>query len=116
MNLDIDSLKVTLVLAPHDMRCGYRRLAMVAQDWLGIDVSQGRDLVVFASRSGGVAKMAWADGKGFNLVTRHLKAGCFQRLAALADAGAGQELSKAELMSWLDGGKIQRRRTNPFKG
>jgi len=25
-------------------------------------------------------------------------------------------LTKAELMSWLDGGKIQSRRTNPFKG
>ncbi len=52
MNLGIDSLKATLVLVPHDMRYGCRRLAMAAQDWLGMDVSRGRDLVVFASRSG----------------------------------------------------------------
>lgn len=61
---------MTLVLVPHDMRCGYFRLSMLARDWLGIDVSHGRDVVVFISRSGGIAKLLRADDKGSNLLTR----------------------------------------------
>ena len=61
MKSDFSTLRMTLVLVPHDMRCGYFRLSMLARDWLSIDVSLGRDVVVFISCSGGIAKLLWAD-------------------------------------------------------
>lgn len=116
MKPDFSTLRMTLVLVPHDMRCGYFRLSMLARDWLSIDVSLGRDVVVFISRSGGIAKLLWADDKGSNLLTRKLRSGCFQRLAALKNAAPGQRLTKAELMAYLDGERIQRTRISPFQG
>ena len=107
MKPDFSTLRMTLVLVPHDMRCGYFRLSMLARDWLSIDVSLGRDVVVFISRSGGIAKLLWADDKGSNLLTRKLRSGCFQRLAALKNAAPGQRLTKAELMAYLDGKSYQ---------
>ena len=116
MKPDFSTLRMTLVLVPHDMRCGYFRLSMLARDWLSIDVILGRDVVVFISRSGGIAKLLLADDKGSNLLTRKLRSGCFQRLAALKNAAPGQRLTKAELMAYLDGERIQRTRTSPLQG
>ena len=48
MKPDFSTLRMTLVLVPHDMRCGYFRLSMLARDWLSIDVSLGRDVVVLS--------------------------------------------------------------------
>ena len=102
-------LKMTLV--PHDMQCGYLRLSMLARDWPGIDVSSGKAAVIFISRNGGIAKLIWADDKGSNLLTRKLRSGYFQRLVPLKNAAPGQRLTKAELMAYLDGERIQRIRT-----
>ena len=50
MMFDIASRRITLVLAPVDMRCGYASLSRFAQECLFIDPDTGREVVIFVSK------------------------------------------------------------------
>lgn len=116
MHINFSEGKVTLVLVRQDLRCGYNRLAIVAQSYLGIDLSQGKDWVVFVSKSGHIAKIIHHDKKGSLLLTRKLDTGCFQKLWCKAQGVAAKSLSKEDLERYLDGEQIEVKRTNLLHG
>ena len=116
MKLNFSEGKVTLVLVRQDLRCGYKRLSIVAQAYLGIDLSLGKDWVVFISKRGHIAKIIHHDLKGSILVTRKLDTGCFQKLLCKIQGAAAKSLSKDELEKYLDGEQIEVKRTNLLHG
>ena len=103
MNFDFSKGRITLIVAPVDMRYGYRRLSLLARALLDLDVDGGKEFVVFASKSRSVAKMIWADGRGTNILSRRLHQGRFERFLAKINGPATLEASAEELMQFLDG-------------
>ncbi len=116
MHIDFSSGKVSLVLVKTDMRSGFDRLAGMASSYLGIDVMQGNDWVVFISKRGHLAKIIHADEKGSLLISRKLHQGCFQRLMSKITGPAVKSLSKDELERYLDGEQIEVKRTQFLNG
>ncbi len=114
MNLDLAGYKIHLVFCPVDMRSGFRSLSAIASACLNIDVSQGRDCVVFISSRRTICKAIWADAAGVSTLTRSLRQGRFQRLLARAQDGNAAEVSKQELLEFLDGADIQRQKRGFF--
>ena len=51
MNIRFSNVHVTLVISPTDLKGGFHRLCSIAQDQLGINVSNGKEAVVFLVRS-----------------------------------------------------------------
>ncbi len=115
MRVRFDSYRVTLVVCPMDMRCGFKRLNSICGQLLGIDLSKGQDLVVFVSKTCAIAKMVFCDDKGSNLLTRRLHSGHYQRLLMGADGKATKPLSVIELERYLDGLAIEVTRNNLLK-
>ncbi len=76
MNFDFSNGRITIVVAPVDMRSGYDRLASIARSILGIDVDRGGEFILFASKSAKVCKMIWRmiwrDEEGTSVLTRRL--------------------------------------------
>lgn len=103
--------KIWLVISPVDMRCGWRVLSAKAAAFLNIDVNQGKDLVVFISKTGKICKVIGADKKGTYVLSRRLHEGSFQRLAARVQGSGAEPLNIQELEMYLDGEKIQEKRT-----
>jgi transposase len=114
MNLDLPGYRISVVLSPMDMRRGFRSLSAVADVCLGIDVRKGKDVVVFMSLNRALCKAIWADAHGTCLLSRSLHAGRFQRLLARVGDGASLHISRAELLSLLDGESIQNVRSGIF--
>lgn len=106
MQLDLSRYRISLVICPVDMRCGYRSLSSIAEACLGIHVGNGRDCVIFASSHRSVCKVIWSDDKGSNTLVRKLRQGRFQQLVVRAEQGDTVEISAAELMKYLDGEKL----------
>lgn len=50
MNIRFSGVHVTLVISPTDLRGGFHRLCSLAQDQLGINLSSGKEAVVFLSK------------------------------------------------------------------
>lgn len=50
LNFKINTSCITLIIAPVDIRAGYKRLSQIAASRFGIDVDLGKDFVVFISR------------------------------------------------------------------
>lgn len=111
MRLNFSDCKITLVVAPIDMRAGFNRLALLADAFLGIDVLQGQDVVVFLSKRRKIAKIIWADSKGTSVITRRLHVGCFEAFLARNSGPASKHFSMEDLMSFLDGEPILVRRS-----
>lgn len=111
MKLDFSNCKITLVVAPIDMRAGFNRLALLADAFLGIDVLQGQDVVIFLSKRRKIAKIIWADSKGTSVVTRRLHVGCFESFLARNSGPASKDFTMEDLMSFLDGEPILVRRS-----
>lgn len=104
MNFDFEHGEITIVIAPIDMRAGYRRLSAMATSLLGIDVEAGGQFVVFISRRREIAKMIWSDPCGSAVLTRRLHVGRFERfLAEAATASPVRKFTEKDLMSFLDG-------------
>lgn len=108
--------RLHLVFSPADMRSGFESLNLMASRFVGIDVKDCKDCVVFVSRSRIMAKMIWADSNGSYLVTRKLNNGRFQQLLARIDAGENMQVSSALLLKYLDGEPILSKRTDFFQG
>ncbi len=116
MKLDFSQGNVTLVIVPHDLRSGYKKLASIAFDYFHIDVSLKEDWVVFISKTKSTCKIIKADDHGSILITRALNTGKFQQLLARAGGIAAEPLTVKELELYLDGEDLLIKRTNPFKG
>lgn len=116
MNFNFSKGRITIVIAPVDMRCGFTRLSSMAMTQLNIDVSQGRDFVVFVSKRNNVCKMIWADDAGASMLTRWLHRGRFEQFLARADEMATRHFTFKDLESFLDGKPILVRRTEIHGG
>jgi transposase len=87
-----------------DMRCGFDRLAAMAQQVTGQDVFSGH-LFVFRNRSGDRLKILYWDRDGFVLFYKRLEEGQF-KLPKLPPEGPAQRsvsLKPSELAMLLDG-------------
>lgn len=73
MKRDFGTRRITLVLAPVDMRFGYAALSRFAQERLFLDPDGGTDVVVFVGRHRKTAKVIWADENGGWLLYRRLQ-------------------------------------------
>lgn len=99
--LDRDAPRIWLATAHADMRCGFDRLAQLAQSVLGQDPSSGH-LFIFRSRDGDRLKILYWDRDGYALWYKRLEQGTFR--LPRSDAGAvSHELGASELAMLLDG-------------
>ena len=57
MNIRFSGVHVTLVISPTDLRGGFHRLYSLAQDQLGINLSSGKEAVVFLSKTRKICKI-----------------------------------------------------------
>ena len=104
MHIDFTKARLTLVIVPTDLRCGFNRLSEIALQYLHIDVTKGNDYVVFISNKGSI------------LIVRHLDQGRFERLMGAATGPAVKKLTAQELYLYLDGEDIEVKRTHLLKG
>ena len=116
MHIDFTKARLTLVIVPTDLRCGFTRLSEIALQYLHIDVTKGNDYVVFISKSRRSAKIIGYDNKGSILIVRHLDQGRFERLMGAATGPAVKKLTAQELYLYLDGEDIEIKRTHLLKG
>lgn len=112
MDIDLSKGKITLVVAPTDLRYGYYGLAKVANEYLKIDVTKGNDWVVFVSKQRCIAKIIHCDEYGSLPITRKLHLGRYQQLLLKAEGQASKEISVEELQSYLNGKELEVKRTN----
>ena len=110
MNLDLSTGKISLVLCPTDLRCGFDRLSAMAIKYLNIDISKNDDWVVFVSKTRRVAKIIHSDDSGGLMIVRRLHRGCYQRLMSEASTPASKQLTKEVLLKYLDGYPIEFKR------
>lgn len=103
MQLDFSKEHISVVIAPVDMRAGYRSLSAIASVLLGINVDAGGELVVFVSRQRSVCKMIWSDERGTSMLTRRLHHGRFERFLGKLDEPPTRALSRQDLDFFLDG-------------
>ena len=106
MMFDIGSRRITLVLAPVDMRCGYASLSCFAQECLFIDPDTGREVVIFVSKKRGIAKLIWSDEKGAWLLTRRLRKQKFARFEQLLRTQEVLDLTPDDVWAFLNGSAV----------
>lgn len=95
MNFNFNTGRITLIIAPVDMRAGYERLSLIAASLFGIDVDAGKDFVVFISRPRKIVKMIWTDERGASLLTRRLKEVRLSIFVPKMTAGKGLSLARS---------------------
>ena len=94
-------LRIWLAIQPADMRCGFDRLAQLAQAVTGQDPLSGH-LFVFRSRGGDRLKVLYFDRDGFALWYKRLEAGTF-RFPRLGEGTASVPIKPSELAMLLEG-------------
>jgi len=94
-------LRVWLCTGRTDMRCGFDRLAAMAQEVTGQDPFSGH-LFVFRNRSGDRLKILYWDRDGYVLFYKRLEEGLF-KLPKLDPAQRSMTLRPSELAMLLDG-------------
>ena len=114
MNLELAKERITIVVAPVDMRSSYRKLSLLAKIALDIDVDAGGECVLFISKKRDVCKLIWADKRGTALLTRRLHHGRFEQFLVRADGPAVETLTRQDLMRFLDGTPTRVRRESVF--
>lgn len=112
MNLNLEGLKIVLVIAPVDGRSGFDKLACIARLYCGIDVDRKEHAVVFVSRRLAVCKIIFRDDRGRTLITRWLDEGRFERFLQRENETPKTTLTRTELMKFLDGSRLQQRAEN----
>ncbi len=110
MEFDFSQGKVTLVVCPVDMRCGFSKLAQIAETYLHINIHSGNDWVVFISKKRGTAKVIHCDGLGNVMITRKLNETKFQQLMSKAIGAPTKSITKKEFESYLDGTPLEVKR------
>lgn len=94
-------LRIWLCTGRTDMRCGFDRLAAMAEAVTGQDVLSGH-LFVFRNRSGDRLKILYWDRDGFVLFYKRLEEGLF-KLPRLEGEQRSVALKASELAMLLDG-------------
>ena len=107
MKIDLTNYRLHLVLCPMDMRGGFGSLGALADVALSVNVLEGRDCVIFVSKTRSLCKAIWCDDSGSMLLTRRLKTGRFARLVARAQEGAALLASPEEIDDFFSGKAIQ---------
>lgn len=87
------------------MRRGFQSLSALADMALSVNVWEGRDCVIFVSKSRAPCKAIWSDDTGSMLLTRQLKTG---RFAKACGPCAGGNITAGQ--SSGDRGILQRKR------
>ena len=107
MKINLANYRLHLVLCPIDMRRGFQSLSALADMALSVNVLEGRDCVIFVSKSRSLCKAIWSDDTGAMLLTRQLKNGRFAKLVARAQEGTSLLVSPQELEEFFSGEAIQ---------
>ena len=103
MRLDFGNRRITLVLAPVDMRFGYAALSRFAQERLFLDPDSGSDVVVFVGRHRKTAKVIWADENGGWLLYRRLQQKKFARFMTSLESQDSMNFTAEEVLNFMDG-------------
>ena len=83
MKINLANYRLHLVLCPIDMRRGFQSLSALADMALSVNVLEGRDCVIFVSKSRPLCQAIWSDDTGSMLLTRQLKNGRFAKTLSL---------------------------------
>lgn len=94
-------VRIWLATQPADMRCGFDRLAALAQTVTGEDPLSGQ-LFIFRGRNGDRLKLLWWDRDGFCLWYKRLEEGVF-KLPRVEPGTASVQLRASELAMLLEG-------------
>lgn len=103
MNISFKGVRVTLVVVPTDLRCGYFRLCTIAEHELEINLKSGKEAVVFLSKSRKIAKIISRDEKGTLLITRTLHQDRFEEILTKTNSKGKLSLTLSELEQYLNG-------------
>jgi len=95
------SVKIFLYTRPTDMRCGFNRLAMLAETFMQQDPLSGH-LFVFFNKRGDKCKMLFWDRTGFVLWYKRLEEGVFEKPPAPINT-LSLEIDAAKLAWILEG-------------
>ncbi len=99
-------VRVWLAAEPTDMRCGFDRLAALAQSVTGQDppTASGKHLFVFRGKSGDRLKILWWDRDGYVLWYKRLEEGIFKLPRLPRDSQQRSiQLRPSELAMLLEG-------------
>lgn len=94
-------VRIWLATAPADMRCGFDRLAQLAQSVTGQDPLSGH-LFLFRSRGGDRLKALLWEKDGYILWYKRLEVGTF-RFPRVAEGTSSLEIKPSELAMLLEG-------------
>ena len=101
-SLDAGSdVRIWLCVGPTDMRCGFYRLAAMAEQVTGQDPLSGH-LFVFRNRVGDRLKILYWDRDGYVLIYKRLEEGLF-KLPKVEGEAESVRLRPSELAMLLDG-------------
>ena len=95
------SLRIWLAANPADMRCGFDRLAQLAQSVTGQDPLSGH-LFLFRSRGGDRLKALLFERDGYVVWYKRLEAGTF-RFPRLSQGVSSVEIKPSDLAMLLEG-------------
>jgi transposase len=95
------SMRIWLATQPADMRCGFDRLAELAQSVTGEDPLSGH-LFLFRGRGGDRLKILYWDRDGYALWYKRLEEGVF-KLPRIEPGQPSIQLRPSELAMLLDG-------------
>ena len=98
---DLTSTRIWLATAPADMRCGFDRLAELAQSVTRQNPMDGH-LFLFRGRGGDRLKILYWDRDGYALWYKRLEEGVF-KLPRIEGDATSVELRASELAMMLDG-------------
>lgn len=97
----LGGVRIWLSTQPTDMRCGFDRLAALAQTVTGEDPLSGQ-LFIFRGRSGDRLKILWWERDGYALWYKRLEEGVF-KLPRAPEGATSVELRPSELAMLLEG-------------
>jgi len=95
------SVKIFIYTQPTDMRCGFNKLSMLAENFMRQDPFSGH-LFVFFNKYGDKCKILFWDRTGFCLWYKKLQEGAFERLPN-PEGKASVEVDIARLIWILEG-------------
>lgn len=108
----VQNMNITLIPAPSDLRKGYKSLERICCA-LGVDLSKGKDVVVFVSKSHRLAKLVFTDANNSYCLSCYPHHGSYQRLLVMAsNSTQKQAITNIELSMYLSGEPIQSERTS----
>lgn len=104
--LSFQNVHVTLVVVPTDLRCGYARLCSISEKDLGLNLSGGKEAIVFISKTRRICRIITNDSKGTILITRTLNQGRFEQILVKSQEVAKCRLTNKELEDFLNGKRL----------